>query len=290
MRLGILYNPAAGRGRARHHVAEAERHLRELGADVVHLESRSRDDLISLGRRASRESFDRVVACGGDGTVHLALRELDLAMPMAVLPLGSGDDFAKTIGIPSNLAAACRVAVEGKIAEIDVAVANGIRYVGVAGVGFDSIVAAAANRVKVLRGSAVYLWSIFKVLPSFHPIRMRITIDDRTIDEDVMFAVVGNTHRYGGGIRIAPAAVVDDGILDVYVVARCSKWDLIRTLPRGYTGTHVTSPFVRHVRGRNVRIETSGPFDLNADGELVTTTPAVIGLAEQKLKVVVPGA
>jgi len=288
MRVGLLYNPAAGRGRARRHIDEAERHLRERGAEVVHLESRDPDDLVALGRRASRDSFDRVIACGGDGTVHLAVRDLDLGMPLAVLPLGSGDDFAKTLGIPSNLEEACRVALEGRVTEIDVASANGIRYVGVAGVGFDSIVAAEANRVKRLRGSLVYLWSIFRVLPSFEPIRMKITIDDEVIDDEVMFAVVGNTHRYGGGIRIAPAAVVDDGILDLYIVTKCSKWDLIRTLPKGYTGAHVSSPFVRHARGREIRIETDAPFALNADGETVTATTAEIRLAAGKLKVVVP--
>lgn len=245
--------------------------------------------MIDLAHAASRDSYDRVVVCGGDGTVHLAVREHHLDMPMAVLPLGSGDDFAKTLGIPSRLADACRVAVEGRVAEIDVAEANGIRYVGVAGVGFDSIVAAAANQVKLLRGSLVYLWSIFKVLPAFEPIRMTITIDGTSFDEDVMFAVVGNTHRYGGGIRIAPAAVVDDGILDVYIVTRCSKWDLIKTLPKGYTGAHVTSPFVRHARGRDIRIEAERHLELNADGEVVTGTPAEIRLAERKLRVVVPG-
>jgi YegS/Rv2252/BmrU family lipid kinase len=242
--------------------------------------------MIALAARASRESYDRLAACGGDGTVHLALRELDLDMPLAVLPLGSGDDFARTVGIPRNLEQACRVAVEGEVVEVDVAEANGLRYVGVAGVGFDSIVAAQANRVKRLSGSLVYLYSIFRVLPAFEPIRMRITIDGESFDEDVMFVVVGNTHRYGGGIQIAPAARVDDGILDAYIVTRCSKWDLVKTLPRAYTGAHVTSPFVRHARGREIRIEAADPLELNADGECVTTTPAFVRLAERRLRVV----
>jgi len=288
MRIGILYNPAAGRGRARHHVGEAERCLRELGADVIHLESRSRDHLIELAREASRQPFDRLVACGGDGTVHLALRELDLAMPLAVLPLGSGDDFAKTVGIPKRLREACQVVVHGRVREVDIAEANGLRYVGVAGVGFDSIVAARANQVRLLRGSLVYLYSIFRVLPAFEPIRMRISVDGESFDEDIMFAVVGNTHRYGGGILIAPAAVVDDGVLDLYMVTRCSKWDLIKTLPKAYTGKHVTSPFVRHARAREIRIESAEPLELNADGEMVTSTPVVVRLSSEKLKVIVP--
>ncbi len=288
MRLGILYNPAAGRGRARQHVAEAEGYLRAAGAEVVHLESRSREHMIDLAGRLSATDVDRVVAVGGDGTVHFVLRKLDLSIPMSVLPLGSGDDFAKTVGIPTNLRDACRVAVEGRVREVDVAEANGLRYVGVAGVGFDSIVAAEANRVKVVGGSALYLYSIFKVLPAFEPIPMKITVDDQTFDDDVMFVVVGNTHRYGGGIQIAPEAVVDDGILDMYIITKCSKWDLLKTLPKGYTGKHTSSPFVRHERGRRFRIESDAPLELNADGEPLTNTPAEIGLAAGKLKVVVP--
>src|SRR5436190_2505917 len=171
LKLLLIFNPAAGRGRARRHVEEAEEHLRSLGARVETAASKSPDDLTRLAAEGSRGGFDRVVICGGDGTLHRAVRDFDLAgAPLALVPLGSGDDFAKVCAIPRDLRGACEVAVRGAIRAVDVGQANGIRYLGVAGLGFDSEVAAFANaNAKFLRGSLVYLYAILRVLPRFTP-------------------------------------------------------------------------------------------------------------------------
>src|SRR5438067_8468470 len=286
MKLRLIFNPAAGRGRARRHVAEAEEHLRSLGARVESIASRSPDDLTRLAAEGSRGGCDRVVVCGGDGTLHRAVRDFDLAgVPLALLPLGSGDDFAKVCGIPRNLRAACEVAVRGAIREVDVAHANGIRYLGVAGLGFDSEVARYANEnAKFLRGSLVYLYAILRVLPRFTPHRVRI--DGR--DEEIMFATVGNSRQYGGGIRITPAAQIDDGELDFCIVHRTSRLQLLTTLPLAYSGGHVRKRYVECGRGREFRFESERPLDVFADGEHVTTTPVTFGLVGEKLRIIVP--
>ncbi|MEK6375391.1 MAG: diacylglycerol kinase family protein [Acidobacteriota bacterium] len=287
MRLRLIFNPAAGRGRARRHVREAEEHLRTLGAQVETVASASPDDLTRLAAEGSRSGYDRVVVCGGDGTLHRAVRDFDLARtPLALLPLGSGDDFAKVCGIPRNLRVACEVAVRGAVREVDVAHANGIRYMGVAGLGFDSEVARYANEnAKFLRGPAVYLYAILRVLPRFTPHRVRI---NGTRDVEIMFATVGNSRQYGGGIRITPAAEVDDGVLDLCIVHRTSRFQLLKTLPRAYTGAHVKSKFVEIGRGREFHFESERPLEVYADGERVTTTPVRFGLAAEKLRIVVP--
>src|SRR5205085_2472847 len=140
-----------------------------------------------LAAEGSRAAFDRIVICGGDGTLHHAVRDYDLSgVPLALLPLGSGDDFAKVCGIPGDLRAACEVAVRGAVREIDVARANGIRYLGVAGLGFDSEVARYANEnAKFLRGSLIYLYAILRVLPRFTPHRVRINGNGQ---REIMFA------------------------------------------------------------------------------------------------------
>ena len=158
MHLKLIYNPAAGRGRARRHVAEATQYLRDGGAQVDVMESRSAEDLTELAALSS-VACDRVVICGGDGSLNLAVRKFDLARgTLALIPLGSGDDFARVLGIPRNTRDACALALGSSARAVDVATANGIRYLGVAGLGFDSEVARHANEsVKWLRGSAVYL-------------------------------------------------------------------------------------------------------------------------------------
>jgi diacylglycerol kinase (ATP) len=191
--------------------------------------------------------------------------------------------------VPHAVKAACDVVIDGRVREVDVAVANGVRYAGVAGLGFDSEVAAYANRSgRLLRGSAVYLYAILRVLPRFTPHRVKLRIDQRERDEEVMFAVVGNSHRYGGGIKIVPQALIDDGVLDYCLVHKTSRFQLLKTLPRAYTGSHVRSAFVETGRGQNFSFESERPMEVYADGELVTQTPVKFGLAEGKLKLVVP--
>ncbi|HSP35020.1 MAG TPA: diacylglycerol kinase family protein, partial [Thermoanaerobaculia bacterium] len=178
MRLKLIYNPTAGRGKTRRHIDGVERYLISRGADVDVQATTSAADLTRVAAEASRGRYDRVVIAGGDGSVHHAVRDFDLEHGvLANIPLGSGDDFARVAGVPRKPIAACDVVLTGRIREFDVAHANGQRYLGVAGFGFDSEVAAQAQKVKVLRGSAVYVYSIFRVLPKFTPHHVRLQID-----------------------------------------------------------------------------------------------------------------
>jgi diacylglycerol kinase (ATP) len=287
VKIRFIYNPAAGRGRASRHHAEAERHLRELGAEVDAHASSSPADLTRAAAEASRGGYDRVVVCGGDGTLHLAVREFDLTSgTLALIPQGSGNDFAKVLGLPRDVRAACALALNGTSREVDVAVANGTRYLGVAGLGFDSEVARYANdNVKFLRGSLVYLYAILRVLPRFTP--HRVTIDDSR-EAEIMFATVGNSRQYGGGIRIVPEALIDDGHLDLCIVHRTSRFQLLKTLPRAYTGAHVKSPFVETGRGASFSFASERPLEVYADGERITDTPVRFSLAEERLRIVAP--
>jgi YegS/Rv2252/BmrU family lipid kinase len=287
LRIKLIYNPMAGRGRASRHHAEAERYLRELGADIDVHASTSPADMTQAAADASHGNFERVVVCGGDGTLHLSVREFDLANgTLALIPLGSGNDFAKVLDIPRDLRAACELALRGRVREVDVAVANGIRYLGVAGLGFDSEVARYANEsVKFLRGSLVYLYAILRVLPRFTP--HRVTIDGNR-HEEIMFACAGNSRQYGGGIRITPDAKIDDGQLDLCIVHRTSRMQLLKTLPKAYTGAHVKSPFVEMSRGTVFSFDSERPMDVYADGERITATPVRFELADERLRIVAP--
>lgn len=286
VRLKLIYNPAAGRGRARSHVGAAAEYLRGRGAAVELAESASPADLTRIAAESSRDSFDRVVLCGGDGTLNLGVRHFDLHRgTLALLPLGSGDDFARVSAIPRDVRKACDVVLDGTVREIDVATANGLRYLGVAGLGFDSEVARYANEeVRYLRGSLVYLYAILRVLPRFTPHRVRIN----GREEEVMFAVFGNTPQYGGGIRIAPAAQVNDGLLEVCIVHKTSRFQLLKTLPLAYSGRHVNSPFVELRHGAQFNVESERPMDVYADGERLTTTPVQFGFMGHKLRMVLP--
>ena len=283
----MIVNPSSGRGRARRHVHEAESHLSGLGASVdVHV-SASPADLTRVAAEASRDSYDRVVVCGGDGSLNLALREFDLEKgTLALVPLGSGDDFARVLGIPRTLRGSCEIAAGLSVREVDVALANGTRFLGVAGLGFDSEVARYANeQVRLLRGSLVYLYAILRVLPRFRPIPVRI---DGVRDEQIMFATVSNSGQYGGGIRIMPHAVLDDRLLDLCLVLQTTRTQLLKTLPQAYRGAHLGSSFVETARAAAFAFAAERVLDVYADGERVTTTPVAFGLESQRLRIAAP--
>ena len=253
-------------------------------------ESSSAEHLTRMAAESSRGDYDRVIICGGDGSLNLAVREYELGRtPMALLPLGSGDDFATVCGIPKSLRKACDIALEGEIREVDVATANGKRYMGVAGLGFDSEVNEYANQNgRYLSGSLVYLYAIFRVLPKFKPHRVRISTGNGTREEEIMFAAVGNSRQYGGGIRITPDARIDDHLLDVCIVHKTTIGQLLQTLPRAYNGSHVRKPFVETGRGLEFHCESDDRLKVFGDGEHLTQTPVQFGLAEKKLQIVVP--
>ncbi len=292
MHLKVIYNPTAGRGKARRWVREVEEYLRGRGARADCEPSTGPDDLVRIAAESSRAGYDRVVVCGGDGTLNLAIREFDLSKgTLALIPTGSGDDFARVSGIPRDLRGACDNVLSGRVREVDVALANNLRYLGVAGLGFDSEVAEYANRnVKLLRGSAVSLYAILRVLPRCTPRPVRLRTENGTRDEQIMFAAVGNTRQYGGGIRITPDAILDDGLLDLCIVHQTTRGQLLKTLPRAYTGAHVKSPFVEMGRGREFHFESEQSMAVYADGEPLTRTPVSFRVATERLRIVTPPA
>lgn len=289
MRLHVVYNPTAGRGRAQRLIRIVEEELRRLGGEVTLHPSSSPEDLTRACAEASREArIDRVVVCGGDGSLNYAVREFDLDRgTLAVLPLGSGDDFANVCRVPKDLRDACSLIIRGNAREVDVALANGIRYLGVAGLGFDSEVNEYANGIKWLGGSLVYVYATLRLLPRFTPRRVRI---DGKAEQPIMFAAVGNSPQYGGGIRIVPEAKIDDGLLDACIVHATSRFQLLLTMPAAYSGAHVKKPFVETRRGTEFRFDSEQPMKVYADGERLTQTPVTFSLAKGKLRIVAPAS
>ena len=287
MRLFVVYNPTAGRGRAQRRMRVIEAELRRLGAEVELYATKSAQDLTRACAEASRDArFDRVVICGGDGSLNYAVREFDLARgTLAVLPLGSGDDLASVLRIPKHLRDACALIVRGNARAIDVALANGIRYLSIASLGFDAEVNEYANGVRYLRGSLLYLYATLRLLPRFMARRVRI---DGKPEQPIIFAVVANSPQYGGGIRIVPDARIDDGQLDRCIVHEGPLWRFLMTMPKAYWGAHVNSPFVEIRRGAEFRFDADPSMKVYADGERLTQTPVTFSLEAEKLRIVAP--
>lgn len=235
---------------------------------------------------------------GGDGTVHRHLCQLhQLKIPVLVVPAGSGNDFAKAMGIgnvETALRAWKRFCAEGNnVREIDLGVirAGGeeILFCCVAGVGMDAEANARANRMPVwLKRTGGYLLAALRSLAEFKPVEMSITSGGKEIRRTAFFVAAGNAHRYGGGMKVAPRALPDDGLLDICLLSKMNKLKLLCWVPTIFFGQHLRLKQVEYFQAKQVRIETGRELALYADGDYACRTPVEISVLPRALRVIVP--
>lgn len=289
----FVVNPAAGRGSG----ARELHRLRILAsrADAGLATSRGPEDLIEQARRAAAEGVERLIVAGGDGTMHLAAQGLaGTACALGVVPLGSGNDLAGTLGVPRDLGKAVQHALTAPVRAIDLVrigpPAKPTLAIGYAGVGFDSEVCEAANRVRLLRGPLIYPWAVLRTLATFEPPRMRIEHAGGVFQGRAMFVIAANLPRFGGGMRIAPGAEIDDGELDLVILREIPRLDLLRVFPKVYSGRHCDHPEVELVRTRRAILQLDRAMTLYGSGEPVLPLkpgePVAIEVAPGALRVV----
>jgi YegS/Rv2252/BmrU family lipid kinase len=267
-----------------------------------------------MGMPASGDEADVILIFGGDGTIHRHLNQLvKLSLPVLVVPAGSGNDFARALGLRSvrdslaawkkvvNGAQNIRLIDLGTITPLD---ANspqnrlpGTRYFScVAGIGLDAEVARRANRLpRLLRGHGGYALTLAPTIFNFAPFPMKVWTESANSeswnirsDQTTILTAFANTPHYGGGMKIAPHARMDDGLLDTCIVGGVNPFKLFALFPSVYLGKHLGIRGVEYFQSARARIETEQPLDVYADGEYVCRTPVEIGIQPSSLKVLVP--
>ena len=248
------------------------------------------------------EQADVAILFGGDGTVHRHLAELvEIEVPLLVVPCGSGNDFARALGIRSvrdSAKAYQRFEIDGgTLRSIDLGIifqsnAAAVRqryFCCVAGVGIDGNIAARANRLPAwLRGRACYALSAPPELIRFAALPMKVSVNGNVASKPTILAAVANAPLFGGGMKIAPHANMADGKLDVCVVRGMSVPKLFCLFPTVYFGGHLNFREVEYAQSPTVQIDTESPIDVYADGEYVCKTPVTFGIAQGALKVIAP--
>jgi len=273
-----------------------------------------------MGMPAPGDQVDVILLFGGDGTVHRHLGQLvKLGIPVLVVPAGSGNDFARALGlrgVRDSLAAWKKfcggannvrtidlglISPMGRgedqtFSEATRSVQPAPRYFCcVAGVGIDGEVSRRANLLpRWLRGNGGYALTLAPAIFTFAPLPMKIFTRDETAaecwitrsDQPTILAAFANTPVYGGGMKVAPRAMMDDGLLDVCIVGGVAPLKLLTMLPRVYTGSHLRFREVEYFHAERVRVETKSPLAVYADGEYVCETPVEVGVQSSALKVV----
>jgi YegS/Rv2252/BmrU family lipid kinase len=289
--VALLCNPSAGGGRATKILPRAERALRELGVRF-HTEV-TRD--LEHGRelaRAAATAGEVTVTLSGDGLVGCVvgvLREFPGAV-LGILPGGRGNDTARMLAIPPAIEAACAVVAHGVERDLDIGEVGGRSFIGIASLGFDSDANRIANEAPSRLGRLVYAYGAMRALAAWQPATFDLRLDGEPLTCRGYSVAACNSGRYGGGMQIAPDASLDDGLLDVVLIAEHSKRGFMRNLPRVFSGTHVRHPAVRVLRGRELQVDADRPFTVYADGDPIGDTPVTIRVVPHALRVLVASA
>ncbi|MFD0424715.1 diacylglycerol kinase [Streptomyces parvus] len=274
----LFVNPTAGRGRGAHAAQPAASALRDAGFSVRTVLGEDADDALRRAREAVAAGTGALIAVGGDGLMSLALQAVaGTGTPLGVVAVGTGNDFARALGLPiRDPAAAGRLAAralkDGGHREIDLG-RVGDRWFGtVLASGFDSRVNDRGNRMR-LGGRFTYDLAILAELAAFKPIPYRIRLDGGEVREiGATLIAVGNGTTYGGGMRICAEAEMDDGLFDVTVVGECTRTELLKVFPKVYKGTHLGHPAVTVHRVSSIELVAAG-VTAYADGEPMGPLP-----------------
>ncbi|MFI6830197.1 MULTISPECIES: diacylglycerol/lipid kinase family protein [unclassified Kribbella] len=285
-RIALVVNPTSGRGLGARVAPVVRERLAAAGITVDVHATTCAEDVGRISAEVVASGADAVALIGGDGTVHLGAQVLAKSgMPFGVIPAGTGNDFARGIGVPlKDPAAAADLIVAGKTRAIDLAVAKDEYITTVVAGGFDSLVNRRANAMSWPKGNSRYTIATLAELRTFKPLEYVVTVDGEVIETKAMLVAVGTGPTYGGGLQICAGAEIDDGLLDVTIIQPVSRFTLLQMFPKLSKGTHVGHPMLRTARGRSVRIESPG-ITAYADGEVLGPLPVDIGIAPGALTV-----
>jgi len=288
LKLLLLANPTAAGGRARRLLPSVIEVLRRQAATIECVEAATADELAAAARDATRAGYDRVLVAGGDGTVHIVLNELrGSESALGVLPLGHGNDLARALGVPLDPSEAAEFLLRAPVAPMDLGRVGDRVFATVAAVGLD---AETNRRARTWgpwpRGHLRYFFAGLRTLLSYVPYRFNLVTDSEEFNGEAMWVAVANAPCYGGGIRIAPEASLDDGLLDVCVIERISAPALLALYPALMRGGHLRARPVRYFRCARAQFRAPVGPELHADGEPITRLPAEVVVEPEAVKVV----
>ncbi len=280
----LIVNPAAGGGKAGRLAPDVERALRGHGLTVRRADTRDLDHARELAAEAAGRG-ETIVALSGDGMIGAladTLRELPGAI-LGVIPGGRGNDLARVLGIPDEIEPAAAIVAAGHTRPVDLGVVaeqgreeRGRAFVGIASAGFDSDANRIANEAPSWLGGLVYVYGALRALASWRPARFEVELDPPGERRSFTGFSIGaaNSQTYGGGMRAAPDALLDDGLLEVVVCESVGKLTfLTKILPKVFKGTHVQEPSVHVFRAREVSVSADRPFTMYADGDPIGELP-----------------
>ena len=292
--IALLANPTAGRGHADQILDAVTARLAASGAVVEHLIGDDAEHALELARKAAADGVDTVVTLGGDGMVHVAVQALaETEVNLGVVPLGTGNDFARALGIPAgDPLAAADVVVRNHPRRIDLGRSGDSWFATVLAAGFDAAVNERANAMRWPHGDLRYTLAALSVIRSWKPVPYRLEIEDATgvttvREQEAMLLAIANTESYGGGLRIAADCDPADGLLDAILIKPVSRLEFLRVFPGVRQAKHLTHPAFERILARRITASAPGVIAYS-DGERLGPLPLDVECVPSALGVLVP--
>jgi diacylglycerol kinase (ATP) len=301
IRAKVIINPAAGAHSTHRKWPGIRSLLKNAGLTFDYQFTEGRGHGIELAKAASNDGYRYLVAVGGDGTIHEVANGImqgknSRETSLGIVSTGTGSDLSRTIGIPADYTQACSSITSPKRLIVDMGVVEYSKdgqpekryFINSAGIGFDAETVAVTQKLpKILGGTLPYLTGLFCSFLGYRNKAVTLSIGDISQKIRVLTLVVANGKYFGGGMKIAPEAKVDDSLLDVVIIGNISKIGLLKALPQVYKGTHLTHPLVKLEKATRIRIDSARKFLVQADGEILGEGPASFRILPAALSLVV---
>lgn len=285
----FIVNPAAGKGRKLETISLIEEFFqnRNLGFEIVL--TKAPKEATEMAKKAAGEGYRTIVAVGGDGTVNEVINGIvETKSILGIIPIGSGNDFSRTIGLTRNIKKDLKVLISQKVREVDLGWVDGRYFIDGLGIGFD---AEAAGRVrkflKYVNGFPAYLLAVLRTLATYQFPRLKIYLDGYMVEKEILLVAVMNGPRYGAGFYVAPSAKIDDGLFTICLIEKCGRFYALRQIPKVMKGTHTKLEIVKIFTAKNVKIESDSLLPAHMDGEILTPARKFeLKILPKKLKVI----
>jgi len=267
----FIVNPIAGGGKAYSLMPGLIAFMKKSGKDFDIYETQGPQDAIEAARNAAKDGYDIVVAVGGDGTLNEVLNGIvGTEAILAVVPGGKGNDFATAVKMPSAIEPVCQVLLDANIKLIDLGKVMDRYFINSVGIGFDAAVAERVNRgVKPFKGVSAYIYAVLEMLISYKTIEMEIDLGDGLFTCKPTLVAVGIGQAYGGGMKILPDAIQDDGLFDVCILDEMKKPLMLYHFPKVFKGKLKHLKESKMFRTREVKIKMSDLRPMHLEGEIL---------------------
>ncbi|MBM7618163.1 YegS/Rv2252/BmrU family lipid kinase [Bacillus tianshenii] len=290
----FIVNKTSGNGKGANVWSKVQKLLKAKGVEYQVLFTDGTENDRKLVESKIGLECTAVVVIGGDGTIHGVANALAYKnVPLGIIPAGSGNDFARSLQIPKDHEGALNRILTGKVKTMDLGKVGQEYFITIAGIGFDGKVAKVTNESKMKKllnkmslGSLSYIYSLIKVLITYQPTTLTIKIDERIHRfSEVWMISVANLPFYGGGIKICPDAIADDGLLDICILHGVNRWELLMVFPRAFSGSHITHKNVTMLKGKDIFITPEKDLVIQCDGEIVAHNPIALTVEKEALHI-----